>query len=64
MPQLPAVGSTMARGIFGAGFGFRVGWCVAGGGGFGGFLLVLVRLSFWRGGFGVGLSFHGVWTIS
>ena len=65
MLQLPAVGSTAARGVFGAGFGFRVGWCAAAGrgGGRGGSASIGEAFIF-AGGLGAGLSFHGVCTIS
>ena len=55
--------SAVARGVSGAGSGFRVEWCTAGGIQFlffGSFLLVLAELSFLGGGgLGAGLSFYG-----
>ena len=50
---------TMAHGVFGAGSGFRVGWRAMGGGGvwfllFKGFIVVLAKLSFYRGDWGLG----------
>ena len=52
--------SAMARGLFGTGSSFRVGWRTVGGGGgvgfvfFGIFPLVLAKVSFWRGCWAVG----------
>ena len=53
------VWAAVAGGVFGAGAGFRVGWRALGGVWFPffrGFLLVLAKLSFWRGA--------GRWPIS
>ena len=44
--------SAMARGLFGTGSSFRVGWRTVGGGGI--FPLVLAKVSFWRGCWAVG----------
>ena len=49
--------SAMARGLFGTGSSFRVGWRAVGGVGFvffGIFPLVLAKVSFWRGCWAVG----------
>ena len=51
--------SAMARGLFGTGSSFRVGWRTVGGGRvgfvfFGIFPLVLAKVSFWRGCWAVG----------
>ena len=64
--------SAMARGIFGTGSSFRVGWRTAGGGAprggggggvgfvfFGIFPLVLAKVSFWRGCWAVGYRSMG-----
>ena len=57
---VPGAGPAVARGVFGAGCSFRVGWRAAGGGGvvkflfFDGFLLVLVGVSFWSGDWALG----------
>ena len=57
--------SAMARGIFGTGSNFRVGWRKAGAGGgvgfvfFGIFTLVLAKVSFWRGCWAVGFRCMG-----
>ena len=55
------VGPAVARGVFGAGSGSRVGWRAAWGGGgflfFGGFLLVLAGLSFRWGDWALGYHF-------
>ena len=56
------VRAAVARGIFGTSSGFRVGWRTAGRVEllfFKSFLLVLAKLSFWRGGLGAGLAFYG-----
>ena len=63
MLQLPAVGSTAARGVFGAGFGFRAGG-VQRGGGVRGVSASIGEAFIFAGGLGAGLSFHGVCTIS
>ena len=50
-------GPAMARGVFGAGSGFRVVWRTAGGISFlffRIFLLVLAKISFWRGDWSLG----------
>ena len=59
VPKLPAVGSTMAWGIFGPGFGFRVGECAAGGV-FQGVSASIGKAFILAGGAGCWLSFHGV----
>ena len=50
-------------GVFGAGSGFVLGWCMAGGGLVrhfsGAFLLVFGSFLFWRGG-GLGAGYHSV----
>ena len=54
--------SAMARGIFGSGSSFRVGWCTVEGVGvvFSGiFPLVLARVSFWRGCWALGYRSMG-----
>ena len=50
---------TMAHGVFGAGSGVRGGWRAMRGGGvwflhFKGFIVVLAKLSFYRGDWGLG----------
>ena len=57
---------TMAHGVFGAGYGFRVGWRAMGGGGGGlvsalqGFYYSISKAFILSGRLGVGLSFYGV----
>ena len=57
-------GPAVARGVFGASSGFRVGWRAVAGGVwylfFEGFLLVLAGLSFWQGGGGWARGYHSM----